>query len=121
MTKQLRKEIVALLNEKPTTHGDQGSALGIARRSLDADAAKFEPAPTQNPNNYVMRNRDRLALVLIEVLKDVPREPALDALAYARDLINAPFRDETMAAWRVAREERGQLGELKKVRAEKKS
>ena len=95
----LNGQVLSIMQtQPPMTDWDQRGALGCARIWLEhkdkepwqADYYKAEFA-----------RRDALTLQLVETLRDVPVDEAIEALREARAWVDAPFVDPRMLAYRA--------------------
>lgn len=92
---------------------DQRSAIGMARSWIDnGELAVWHSDKSKDQVQYP--KRDELAGAIVEVLAGAKREDMVAALASARAAVNEPFRDASMAGFRVARAKQGVVGSTKK-------
>jgi hypothetical protein len=89
----LNDAVLGAVQGAPLDDYGQRSAIGIARSWIDNGHKPIERE--KNPaDKYV--HRDDLAEDLVVILEGHAREDAIEALQYARTVINAPFRDPGM-------------------------
>lgn len=110
MTETLSEQVLETVLDSGLGDGDQRSAIGMARSWLDLSEVKSACLGLET----LYRGRDALAGRLVEVIRGAGREEAIEALRAARDVINEPFLDTSMAGWRASRLKVGIVGSDKK-------
>lgn len=93
MNQELNERVLDAVTEAGSRLDDYGQrgALGMARMWMEHGRINRE----QNPMDKHI-HRDNLAEVLVGLIEGHDREDQKAALAYARNVINEPFRDPSM-------------------------
>lgn len=107
----ITEQIIALFESLNWTDHWKRSALGIADSYARGSNIHLGPENLKVDENGLPKDRDSLALLIIELIVDLDKEESYKVRHEARDWLDAPYRnDPALLAWRARRAAQGPLG-----------